>query len=133
MQRKVLASRGMIIAILVTQFIPLVLFPPSSFSITSQVWWLPVLLAVMVLIAVFQLIVRRSTASGPWVLIAFAQGFNIISRLMMVWPHATKTVGNQNVFDGVYVGLTVISLLWSVLLVWYTELPEVRVGLLREA
>jgi hypothetical protein len=131
--RKALTSPGMIVAVLITQFIPLILFPADSFSPTSQVWWLPVLLAAMVLIADFQLIVRRTTSLGPWYLIAFAQGFNIISRLMMVWPHATQDVGGQAVFNGLYVGLTIISLLWSVFILWYIELPEVRMGLLRKA
>jgi hypothetical protein len=131
--RKALTSPGMIVAVLVTQFIPLILFPAASFSSKSQVWWLPVMLAVMVLVADFQLIVRRTTSQGPWYLIAFAQGFNIISRLMMVWPHATQDIGGQSVFDGLYVGLTIISLLWSVFILWYIELPEVRMGLLRRA
>jgi len=131
--RKALTSPGMIVAVLVTQFIPLILFPADAFSPTSQVWWLPALLAIMVLVADFQLILRRSTSQGPWYLIAFSQGFNIISRLMMLWPHATQDVGGQAVFDGVYVGLTLISLLWSVFILWYIELPEVRMGLLRRA
>lgn len=131
--RKALSSPGVIIALLFTQFIPLVLFPADSFSPTSQVWWLPVMLAVMVLVADFELVVRRSTSTGPWYLISFVQGFNIISRLMMVWPHATQDVGGQTAFYGLYVGLTIISLLWSVFLLWYFELPEVRNGLLREA
>jgi hypothetical protein len=87
----------------------------------------------MVLIADFQLIVRRSTSPNPWYLIAFVQGFNIISRLMMLWPHATKDVGGQTTFDGLYVGLTLLSLAWSAFLLWYCELPEVRMGLLRRA
>ena len=97
--RKALTSPGMIVAVLVTQFIPLILFPADAFSPTSQVWWLPALLAVMVLIADFQLIVRRTTSLGPWYLIAFAQGFNIISRLMMLWPHATQDVGGQTTIE----------------------------------
>ena len=131
--RKALTSPGMIMVVLVTQFIPLLLFPAASFSPKSQVWWLPVLLAVMVLIADFELIVRRSSSLAPWYLIAFAQGFNIISRLMMVWPHATEGTGDQIAFNGIYVGLTIISLLWSGFLLWYFELPEVRMGLLRRA
>ena len=131
--RKALTGPGVIIALLFTQFIPLVLFPADSFSPTSQVWWLPIMLAVMVLVADFALVVRRSISVGPWYLISFVQGFNIISRLMMVWPHATQDVGGQTAFYGLYVGLTIISLLWSVFLLWYFELPEVRNGLLREA
>jgi len=131
--RKALTSPGMIVAVLVTQFIPLILFPADSFAPNSQVWWLPALLAAMVLIADFQLIVRRTTSLGPWYLIAFAQGFNIISRLMMLWPHATQDVGGQTTINGLYVGLTLISLAWSAFLLWYCELPEVRMGLLRRA
>ena len=131
--RKALTGPGVIIALLFTQFIPLVLFPADSFSPTSQVWWLPIMLAVMVLVADFALVVRRSISVGPWYLISFVQGFNIISRLMMVWPHATQDIGGQATFYGLYVGLTIISLVWSAFLLWYFELPEVRNGLLREA
>lgn len=131
--RKALTSPGMIVVVLITQFIPLVLFPTTSFSLKSQEWWLPALLAIMVLIAVFQVVGRRSTSQGPWYLMAFAQGFNIISRLMMVWSHATRDVGGQTVLAGLYVGLTALAVLWSAFLLWYFELPEVRMGLLRRA
>lgn len=133
MRRQALTSRGMIIALLVLQFIPLVLFPAESFSPTTQEWWLPVLLAVMILVADIALIVRRSSALWPWYLMAFAQGFNIISRLMMLWSHATKTVGEASVFNSSYVFLTLLSLALSAFMLWYIELPEVRMGLLRKA
>lgn len=128
MQRHALTARGTIILILILQFIPLVLFPPESFSPTTQEWWLPVLLAVMVLIVDIQLIARRSPASWPWDLAAFAQGFNIISRLMMLWPHATWPAGGANV---PYVLMTFLSMALSAFLLWYTALPEVRLGLIR--
>jgi hypothetical protein len=120
-----------IIAILILQFVPLLLFPPRFFSPASQVWWLPALLVLMTLVAVFQLIVRRSQAVGPWLLIGFAQGFNIISRLMMVWPNATIVQGEGTVVNWPYLVLTIISIVASWWLLMYTEKPSVRDGLLR--
>jgi hypothetical protein len=133
MLRRALTTPSAIIALLILQFVPLVLFPASSFSATTQEWWLPVLLAVMVIISEVELIIRRSSASWPWNLLAFAQGFNIISRLMMVWPHATLIVGKETVGNVPYLILTALSLALSVFLLWYVELPEVRMGLLRKA
>jgi len=132
MLRQVLARRRVIIALLVLQVIPLVLFPPESFSASTQEWWLPVLLLVLVLLADFELIVRRSTQLWPWYLISFSQGFSIISRLMMLWPHATKMVGAATVLNVPYLALTFLSMGLSAILLWCTEMPEVRMGLLRE-
>ena len=61
MQRRALAHPTVIIVLLLLQFIPLVLFPPDSFSTKTQEWWLPVLLAVLVLWADVELIARRNT------------------------------------------------------------------------
>jgi hypothetical protein len=132
MQRRAIASRGIIILVLLLQFIPLILFPPESFSPTTQEWWLPVVLAVLVLWADLELIVRRSPQAWPWYLMSFAQGFNIISRIMMLWPHATKVVGQATVLNVPYVMLTFVAMVLSAFLLWYTELPDVRLGLVRE-
>jgi hypothetical protein len=132
MQRRALTSRSVIIPLLILQLVPLVLFPPESFAPTTQEWWLPVLLAMMVLWADFELILRRSDKTWPWYLMSFAQGFNIISRIMMLWPHATKVVGQATVLNAPYVILTFVAMALSAFLLWYTELPDVRLGLVRE-
>ena len=132
MQRRAIASRSIIILVLILQFIPLVLFPPESFSPNTQEWWLPVLLAVLVLWADVEVIVRRNTQLWPWYLMSFSQGFNIISRIMMLWPHATKVVGQATVLNVPYVILTFVAMVLSAFLLWYTELPDVRLGLVRE-
>ncbi len=132
MQRGTITSRKAIIAVLTLQFIPLLLFPAESFSPNTQEWWLPVLLAALVLLADFELIARRSSQLWPWYLMSFSQGFNIISRLMMLWPHATRTVNGATVANVPYILLTLVAMGLSALLLWYTELPEVRLGLLRE-
>jgi hypothetical protein len=68
----------------------------------------------------------------PWYLLSFAQGFNIISRLMMMMPHATVTVGGHEVFNTGYISLTFLSMLLSAFILWFIELPEVRMVMLRE-
>lgn len=132
MSRQTLTTRQAIIAILFLQFIPLILFPPSSFTLASQEWWLPVLLALIAIVAVFQLIFRQSVEAWPWYLVSFCHGFNIISRLMMLMPHATRNEGGEQVFNAPYVLLAVVSVLLSVAVLFYVELPDVRQGLLRE-
>lgn len=127
--RRALGNRNVIVAILILQLIPLLLFPAESLSANTQEWWLPVLLVLMVLVADFALVVRRSPGVWPWNLISFAQGFNIISRLLMLFPHATKTVGNATVLNVPYIALTFLALVLSAFLLWYIEWPEVRLGL----
>jgi hypothetical protein len=129
---KSLTSPKAITAILILQLIPLVLFPGESFSLSSQEWWLPVVLGILVIWAIVEVIFRHSTAVWPWYLFSFAQGFNIISRLMMVLPHAIRNDSGVQSFDAPYVGLTLVSMVLSGVLLWYTELPEARLGLIRK-
>jgi hypothetical protein len=128
MQHRPLATRRAIVGILTLQVIPLLLFPPDSFAANSQEWWLPLLLAIMVVTADLQLLMWRSHAVWPWHLLIFAQGFNIISRIMMLWAHATKTVGSATVLNLPYLAFTLVAMAWSAFLLWYLELPEVRLG-----
>jgi hypothetical protein len=128
--RKFLTSRATVSVMMILQFIPMVLFPPESFSPTTQEWWLPVVLAVLTIISIVQ-IFRHSVSVWPWNLISFSQGFNIISRLMMILPHATYNLNGNQYFNSTYVILSLLSMGLSVFLLWYTELPEVRMGLYR--
>jgi hypothetical protein len=130
MTQRLTRSSGVVSLILILQLIPLIIFPTSSFSLKSQEWWLPVLLGIMVLAADFQIIVRRTTSQGPWYLLAFAQGFNFISRLMMVWPHATTAVGKVNTPNWPYIVITLISMGMSLFMLWFIEQPEVRMNYL---
>ena len=130
MQRKSMTAPGTITLILILQIVPLLLYPPASFGLASQEWWLPVLLSLMVIVADVQIIVQRSTNLNPWYLISFAQGFNIISRLMTIWFHATVTVNNVTVPNWPYVVLSVIAMGMSAFLLSYTEQPEVRMAFL---
>ena len=120
---------GVIATFLILQVVPLVLYPAASFDPASQEWWLPVVLAVLALIGAIQ-ILRRSLAPWPWYLISFSQGFNIISRLMLVLSRGTVNVNGVQVFNAPYVLMTIIAMLLSAFLIWYTDLPEVRMVML---
>jgi hypothetical protein len=131
-QHRTIAGRWFISAVLVLQLVPLVLFPRESFSSKTQEWWLPVLLALLVVWADFELLVRRNDQTWPWYLMSFSQGFNIISRIMTLWPHATVTVSKVDMLNWPYILLAFIAMALSVLCLWYLEQPDVRLGLLRE-
>jgi hypothetical protein len=126
MQTSPLFQRNTIIAILIAQFIPLILLPVSSFTMTSQEWWLPAFLMLLTVIAVIELAVRKNLKSWPWDLLGFAQGFNIISRLMMLMPRATALVNGEKVFNTTYFVFGILSMLLSVFVLWYISKPETR-------
>lgn len=129
--RQFLTQPKVVSAILILQFIPLLLFPPSSYSLKTQEWWLPLFLTILAVFSVVQVTLRRSTAAWPWSLISFAQGFNIISRLMLIMPHITMNVDGAQVFNGVYFSMTVFSIVLSAGIIWLCDLPEVKSTYLR--
>jgi hypothetical protein len=128
--RKVLSLRRLIPIVMCFQIVPLLAFPVSSYSIKSQEWWLPVLLTFLVAIALVQILMRRTQAAWPWYLVSFAQGVNIISRLMMLLPHTTVNNQGTQQFNTVYFIVAVAAMLLSAFEIWYNELPEVRRNLL---
>jgi hypothetical protein len=132
---KIITSPKALTALLILQLVPLVLFPLESFignaQGASQEWWLPFILGLLTLWAIIEVIFRHSTATWPWHLFGFAQGFNIISRLMMILPHAIQNNNGVQSLDVAYVTLTLTSIILSGLFLWYTELPETRLGLIR--
>jgi hypothetical protein len=128
MFKQTLSSRPVISVLLIVQIVPLVLFPASSFLGTNQELWLPVAMALMTLVGFFYIVVRKSHTDWPWYLMAFAQGFNIISRLMMFMPHTTYNANGKQFFNATYVVMTLIAMIWSTFYLWYTEWPEVRRG-----
>ena len=99
---------------------------PNPGRSKTQEWWLPVMLTALVVYALVQLLIRRTRSMAPWYILSFAQGFSIISRLMMLLPHATVTEGKVQRFDLPYVLLAVVSICLSWLWIWYCDLPEVR-------
>jgi hypothetical protein len=126
MLRKMLSGPRVVPVLLCLQVLPLLMFPGESWSLKTQEWWLPVLLTALVVVALVQLLIRHTRSSAPWYILSFAQGFSIISRLMMLLPHATVTSGNVQRFDFLYVLLAIASICLSWFWIWYCDLPEVR-------
>jgi hypothetical protein len=126
MLRKALSGPRLVYVIMSLQVIPLLLLPGESWSLSTQEWWLPVMLSVLVVYALVQLLIRRTRSMAPWYILSFAQGFSIISRLMMLLPHSTIAEGKVQRFDLPYVLLAVVSICLSWLWIWYCDLPEVR-------
>jgi len=129
--RRLFLHSKVVTAVLIFQFIPLLMLPPSSYSLSTQEWWLPLLLAIFALVAAIQVTFRHSQALWPWYLLSFSQGFNIISRLMLLMPHATYNLNGIQVFNTFYFILSVISMAFSALIIWMCDLPEVRNTYLR--
>jgi hypothetical protein len=124
--RKFLSLRAVVPVVMCVQVIPLLMFPPQNYSPQTQEWWLPVLLTFLVIIALVQILIRRSQAAWPWYLVSFAQGVNIISRIMMLLPHTTVNNEGTQVFNASYFIIAVVSMLLSAFEIWYNDLPEVR-------
>jgi hypothetical protein len=66
-------------------------------------------------------------------MLSFAQGFNIISRLMMLMPHATTNVLGTQTVNGAYIIVFILSMLLSSFYIWYLELPEVHASVFGRA
>lgn len=130
MLRKTLTQPTAVTLLLILQFIPLMLFPLDIFQLTSQQWWLPAILTLLAFFATIKITVQRTSELWPWYLISFSQGFNIISRLMMLMPHATKNVGGVQLIDWPYVITSIVSILISAGYIIYAELPDVRLSIL---
>lgn len=123
---KLISNRPFIYVVLVSQLIPILAFSPESYSLDGQVWWLPVLLAVLVLISIYQLVFKGTYEIWPWYLIGFSNGFNIISRLMMFFSHFTMNQNGTQVINWVYIIISLICMIWSAAILNFMEKPEVK-------
>ena len=128
MDSRTITSRGFIILVLILQFVPLVLYPPDLLARFSEGTWLGLSVAVMALFAVIGLLSGRVQSLWPWYLLSFCHGFNIIGRLMLVWPAATSDSSGTNTL---YLIITIVAILLSLAFLWYNELPDVRTRLAR--
>ncbi len=131
MLNKILSDRKTMLLVLFLQPIPLLIFPLSVYKPTSQEWWLAVLMGLLALSGLIP-VLRRSTAMWPWYLMGFAQGFNIISRLMMVWAHIIVIDNGKQYFNTSYTIIAALMILLSTLLLSYLERPDVRMIMLRK-
>jgi hypothetical protein len=128
--KKAILNRRLIIPILFFQLIPLILYPVESFALTTQEWWLPLLLAFLAILGSVELVIRHNPQAWPWDLLAFSQGFNIISRLLMFMPRTIMNIDGAQFFNYAYISITLVAMAISWLLLWYLEQPEIRMGIM---
>jgi len=113
--------RGLITAIAIGQFIPVMMYPPASLLSAS-----PVILGIAIIIFAFvgyNLLQRRQWAKTITV---FMQGFNIIIRLMMLLAHGAnpiKTGGGLN-WDVIVLNLVAITI--SVVILYRFDVPQIE-------
>jgi hypothetical protein len=131
--KKAVLKRNLIIPFFILQLIPIVIFPPESYAFTTQEWWLPLLLAGLTIFAAVELLLRHNPESWPWYLLSFGQGFNIISRLLMLMPHTVRNTDNGQVFNTAYILITLVSIGISWFFLWYLEQPEIRMAVMQDA
>jgi hypothetical protein len=131
--KKAVLKRNLIIPFFILQLIPIVVFPPESYAITTQEWWLPLLLAVLTIFAAVELLFRHNPENWPWYLLSFGQGFNIISRLLMLMPHTVQNTKNGQIFNTPYIIITLLCIGVSWFFLWYLEQPEIRMSVMQEA
>jgi hypothetical protein len=131
--KKAILKRSLIIPFFILQLIPIVLFPPESYAITTQEWWLPLLLAFLAIFATFELVFRHNPEAWPWYLLSFGQGFNIISRLLMLMPHTIRNTDNGQIFNTPYIIITLFCIAVSWFYLWYLEQPELRMAVMQDA
>jgi hypothetical protein len=112
--------------IIALQVLPVIALRPRGYSVSSQEWWLPTLLAVLAMISAARVLIRGTGAPWPWYLFSFAQGFSIISKLMMFMPHASTIVDGVQRLDTTHVAVSISSMALSAFVIWYCEQPEVR-------
>ena len=118
--------RGLITAIAIGQFIPVMMYPPASLLSAS-----PVILGIAIIIFAFvgyNLLQRRQWAKTITV---FMQGFNIIIRLMMLLAHGAnpiKTGGGLN-WDVIVLNLVAITI--SVVILYRFDVPQIELAYTR--
>ncbi len=102
-------SRTTSVILLIVQFIPLILFPPSIIMFNSQVLTIPIFLILLDAVATVAL-VAGSRSAWPRSMLVFAQGLNVISRLMML---VSQSMPTKTTTDVPFIVLNLLSLIVS--------------------
>jgi len=113
-------SQSNLLLIYVLQFLSLLVFPPATLI---GGWW-----AVLVVLAVFALLgigLRRGNPAALYMSM-FLQGFNVIVRLMMLFPHARLSDAQGGGFDVLFIATSLIAIAASSWFLQRLDRPDVR-------
>ena len=109
-----------IVAIL--QFIPPLILPPSAFASPS----LAIIALLAIVLALFGLLAWGLLTYRAWarVLTIFVQGFNMIARLLILFPNAVNRDGHVDLAS---ILTSVISIALSCIVLYFIDKPDIEV------
>lgn len=108
-------------AILLLQFIPLLIFPPSLLMAA------PVMIGVVAIFFVSMGILALRGSAWALTMSLYCQGMNVIVRLMMLLPNA---MSGEGVLDTAFVTAMLLGVTISTWLLFRLDRPDVRKALL---
>lgn len=111
-----------ITVVAILQFIPPLILPPSVFASPSLV----VIVLLAIILAVFGLLAWGLLTYRGWarVLTTFVLGFNVIIRLLILFPNAVRPDGEVDV---AFILTSVISIAFSAALLYSIDKPDITV------
>jgi len=116
-----MSNRRELLLIYLFQIVPLLIFPPETLKAG--------IIVVGILVVVFALLGYGLWRGRNWALSLSLtlQGFNVIIRLLMLFPNALmRTSGGGFVYDLAYIALSVVSIALSSFFLLRLDRPDVR-------
>jgi hypothetical protein len=117
------SGRRLIFFVAIFQFIPLLLYPPQILLSINPIFL--VIVALLLVLVGWQLV-----QGGAWapILSTFLQGFNIITRLILLFPHALVDEGAGGV-NYLFLTTGVLAILLSIYFLYLLGRPEIEAGM----
>jgi len=115
--------RGLITTVAIGQFIPVLLYPPAVLSSASPII-LGSAIAVFALVG-FYLIRRRVWAKT---LTIFIQGFNIITRLMILVAHGANPIKDGGGLNWDVIVFNLAAIILSAVIMYRFDVPEIELA-----
>jgi len=115
-----MSNRQQLLLIYLFQIVPLLIFPLETLKTG--------IIIVGILVAVFALLGYGLLRGRNWALSLSItmQGFNVVIRLMMLFPNALTKVGGGYVFDLPYLALSALSIGLSLYFLLRLDRPDIR-------
>jgi hypothetical protein len=115
-----MANRQQLLLIYLFQIVPLLIFPPETLKSG--------IVFVGILVVVFALLGYGLWRGRNWALSLSLtlQGFNVIIRLLMLFPNAMVRSSEGMVFDVTFITLSVVSIALSAFFLLRLDRPDVR-------
>jgi hypothetical protein len=118
------SGRRLIFFVAIFQFIPLLLYPPQVLLSINPIFL--VIVALLLVLVGWQLV--QGGASWAPILSTFLQGFNIITRLILLFPHALVDEGAGGV-NYLFLTTGVLAILLSIYFLYLLGRPEIEAGM----